>query len=74
MLTQFVDAEVLQNRHEAAHVTADGNESHQRKVFYKSAARAFWGLSRTDHAPVSVVELARFSEFARLRDWSVEPS
>lgn len=63
-LFELLDSEVLKNGDKAADGATHGDECHERKVLDKTTSCSLWSLSWTDHAPMSVVELARFGEFA----------
>lgn len=50
------------------------DHSHQRQVLGQPGGLSLGGLGGTDHAPVRVVQHARFHEFAMLGDGGVEPA
>ena len=58
-LLKFLDTPILELLNDFSRVGAHRSERHQSQILDETTSLAFGCLSRTDHAPVRVVELAR---------------
>ena len=67
-------SKVFKNTRHVSHRTPDTDKSHQRQILDQPASCSLGCLGRANHAPVGVVELAGFGEFASLGDRGIQPA
>ena len=70
--TQWIYAKIFQNGDELRRCGANGYKGHESEVFHETTSSTFWGFSRTDHSPVSIVELPRLGELPCFCNWRIQ--